>query len=288
MSPLLSAIQNIARGAYEIHVWGTVLYIEAASTVITRSEIDRAIEDVKRFVFDVDEKFSTYKSDSFVSRLRCGEISIEDAPHDVQQVWQSCEAARNISGGAFDPWKVAGGFDPSGYVKGWAADAVAQILQKAGCGHIQVNAAGDITVRGGNLTSDGVVEPWKIGVVNPDNTQEVVRIFEIFDGAIATSGTYERGAHITDPFTGLIAIGAQSATVIGPDGGLADAMATALMVTGDAGANLFGQEELAQYSAWCIDRHEGSAWGVGPLLVDEIAKDICGVDEVAPVALIGL
>jgi thiamine biosynthesis lipoprotein len=56
---------------------------------------------------------------------------------------------------------------------------------------------------------------------------------------------------------------ARSATVIGPDGGLADAMATALMVTGDDGANLFGQEELAQYSAWCINRHEGSAWGVG-------------------------
>ena len=271
MWPLLSATQNIARGAYEIHVWGTVLYIEAASTVIKRSEIDRAIEDVKRFVFDVDEKFSTYKADSFVSRLRRGALSIEDAPIDVQQVWQSCEAAREISGGAFDPWKVAGGFDPSGYVKGWAADVVAQMLQNAGCGHIQVNAAGDITVRGGNLTDTGAVEPWKIGVVNPDNTQEAVRIFEIFDGAIATSGTYERGAHITDPFTGLIAIGAQSATVIGPDGGLADAMATALMVTGDAGANLFGQEELAQYSAWCIDRHEGSAWGVGPLFVDEVA-----------------
>ncbi len=110
----------------------------------------------------------------------------------------------------------------------------------------------------------GEVEPWKIGVVNPDNRQEVVRIFEIYDGAIATSGTYERGAHIVDPFTGVIAIGAKSATVIGRDGGLTDALATALMVTGDEGANLFGQPELAEYSAWCIDRHDGGAWGVGP------------------------
>ena len=113
-------------------------------------------------------------------------------------------------------------------------------------------------------------------MANPENTQEVLRIFEIFDGAIATSGTYERGAHITDPYTGLIAIGAQSATVIGPDGGITDAMATALMVTGDAGAQLFAQPELAQYSAWCIDRHEGSAWGVGPLFVDEIAMQMRG------------
>ena len=266
----------VARGAYEIDVWGTVLYIEAASSVVSLDDIDRAIEDVKSFVIDIDEKFSTYKPDSFISRLRRGEIEIGNAPDDVQQVWRSCEVARDVSGGAFDPWKVAGGFDPSGYVKGWAADGVAQILQSAGCEHIQVNAAGDLTLRGGNLTSGGVVEPWKIGVVNPENTQEVLRIFEIFDGAIATSGTYERGAHITDPFSGLIAIGARSATVIGPDGGLADAMATALMVTGDEGANLFGQEELAQYSAWCIDRHSGGAWGVGPLFTDEIATQMRG------------
>jgi thiamine biosynthesis lipoprotein len=267
---------SFVRGAYEIEVWGTVLYIEAASTVISMGDIDRAIEDVKSFVVDVDEKFSTYKAGSFVSRLRRGEIEIGDAPSDVQQVWSACEVARDVSGGAFDPWKVAGGFDPSGYAKGWAADGVAQILQSAGCEHIQVNAAGDLTLRGGNLTRDGVVEPWKIGVVNPENTQEVLRIFEIFDGAIATSGTYERGAHITDPFSGLIAIGARSATVIGPDGGLADAMATALMVTGDEGANLFGQEEFAQYSAWCINRHDGGAWGVGPLFVDEIATQMRG------------
>jgi thiamine biosynthesis lipoprotein len=263
--------KSVARGAYEIHVWGTVLYIEAASTTVDRAAIDAAVVDVEKFVHDVDEKFSTYKENSYVSRLRRGEIEIGDAPADVQAVWASCESARYLSDGAFDPWKVAGGFDPSGYVKGWAADQVAQMLQSAGCGHIQVNAAGDLTLRGGNLLADGSVEPWKIGVVNPEDTQEVLRVFEIFDGAIATSGTYERGAHITDPFTGLIAIGAQSATVIGPDGGMADAMATALMVTGDAGAQLFGQPELAQYSTWCIDRHEGSAWGVGPLFVDEIA-----------------
>lgn len=44
---------------------------------------------------------------------------------------------------------------------------------------------------------------------------EVVKIFEISDGAIATSGSYERGAHITDPYTGMIAIGAKSATIVG-------------------------------------------------------------------------
>jgi thiamine biosynthesis lipoprotein len=61
---------------------------------------------------------------------------------------------------------------------------------------VQVNAAGDLALRGGFLTQKGVIEPWKIGVVNPDNRQEVLRVFEIHDGAIATSGAYERGARI--------------------------------------------------------------------------------------------
>jgi thiamine biosynthesis lipoprotein len=177
-----------------------------------------------------------------------------------------CAIARDLTDGAFDPWAVAGGFDPSGYVKGWAADRVAQILMKAGCEHIQVNAAGDLTLRGG-INEKGAVGPWKIGVVNPDNRQEVLRIFEINDGAIATSGTYERGAHIFDPATGTIAIGAKSATVLGPDGGLTDALATALMVAGEDGAVWFGQPELAEYSAWVIDRHSGGAWGVGPAVL---------------------
>jgi thiamine biosynthesis lipoprotein len=253
----------ITRAAYEIEVWGTVLYIEASSTTVDRAAIDAAIVDVKRFVTDVDNAFSTYKENSFVSRLRRGEIEIGQCPRDVQDVWDACQNAKYLSDGAFDPWTVAGGFDPSGYVKGWAADRVAEILVAAWAGHVQVNAAGDLALRGGNLLDSGEIEPWKIGVVNPDNRHEVLRVFEIYEGAIATSGTYERGAHITDPQTGLIAIGAKSATVVGPDGGLADAMATALMVAGDAGAQFFGQAELHEYSAWCIDRHAGTAWGVG-------------------------
>ena len=261
----------IARGRYQIEVWGTILYIEAASTTIDSAALDSAIDEVKCFVFSVDRDFSTYKNDSYISRLRRREIEIGQCPRDVQEVWDACLNAKYLSEGAFDPWAVEGGFDPSGYVKGWAADRVAQILLQAGAQHIQVNAAGDLTLRGGNILDSGEVEPWKIGVVNPDNTQEVFRIFEIYDGAIATSGTYERGAHITDPYTGLIAIGAKSATVLGPDGGLTDALATALMVTGDEGIKFFGQRELADYSAWCIDRHDGGAWGVGPALADEIA-----------------
>ena len=80
--------------------------------------------------------------------------------------------------------------------------------------------------------------------------------------AIATSGTYERGAHIHDPFNGLIAIGAKSATVIGPLGWLCDALATAVMVGGQASAKWFGQAELEGYRVFAVNRHEESSWEI--------------------------
>jgi thiamine biosynthesis lipoprotein len=60
----------------------------------------------------------------------------------------------------------------------------------------------------------------------------------------------------------MIAIGAQSATVVGPSGWLCDGMATALMVVGEDGAKYFSQPELAGYKLFVIGRHENSAWSI--------------------------
>jgi len=190
-------------------------------------------------------------------------VAIENCPDDVIEVWDLCAQAKWLSDGAFDPWAVDGGFDPSGLVKGWAADKCANILVAVGAEHVQVNAAGDVALRGGWFDSTvEEIKPWSIGVVNPDNRLEVVKIYEITDGAIATSGTYERGAHIHDPQTGLIAIGAKSATVVGPEGWLCDAMATAVMVGGTDSAKWFGQPELQGYKVFGVNRHEDSAWEI--------------------------
>jgi len=77
----------IARGAFEIEIWGTILYIEAASTTIDHAAIDAAIVEVRKFVVEVDNSFSTYKENSFVSQLRRSEIEISQCPQDVQDVW---------------------------------------------------------------------------------------------------------------------------------------------------------------------------------------------------------
>ena len=241
-----------------IPVWGTEIYIDASSSKLDESEINRVIAGVEAFFFDVDDELSTFKDSSSVTRLRQNKIKIEDAPEIVQEVWRGCLKAKELSFGAFDPWTVEGGLDPSGFVKGWAAEKAAEMLVAAGCDQVQVNAAGDIALRGN--------EPWKIGIVNPDNKSEIIQVFEVTNENIATSGHYEKGAHIKDPHTGIIAIGAKSGTVIGPDGGICDALATALMVDGKDAAQWIGNPELSDYTFWTINRHENTAWSWGPNL----------------------
>ena len=109
--------------------------------------------------------------------------------------------------------------------------------------------------------SEGKVAVQKIKQATED-AKTIVKVFEIETGAIATSGLYERGAHIIDPQNGMVAIGARSATVIGPDDGLADALATALVVSGKDGARWFSNPLLAEYGAWVIERHSDEAWGI--------------------------
>ena len=241
-------------------VWGTIVDVDIASSVVSEDGLNQGMQQVIDFCKQVDSDFSTYIDTSWVTRLRTNQIEISSCPLLVQEVWELCLQAKYLTDGAFDPWAVEGGFDPSGLAKGWAADKCADLLLSLGIEHVQVNAAGDLALRGGFY--DGVVKPWRIGVVNPENRAEVVEVFEIFDGAIATSGTYERGAHINDPYTGLIAIGAQSATVVGPLGWLCDALATALMVAGADGAKYFAQPELDGYKPFVINRHENTSWSI--------------------------
>jgi len=242
-----------------VETWGTVVVIEATSSALDEVTVTSAVEEVEQFFYQVDRDFSTFKSDSQVSRIRRGELKIEEASEYVQQVWALCESSRELTLGSFDPWKAEGGFDPSGLVKGWAAEVGAQMLVEAGARNVLINASGDIVLRGGK--PDG--GPWNIGIASPEDVEKYVKFFDVVDGSVATSGDYEKGAHIVDPHTGLIAIGARSATVIGPDGAICDALATALMVDGVDAQKWIGRAELAEYSFWTINRHDGTAWSYG-------------------------
>ena len=79
-----------------------------------------------------DAVFSTWKPNSPMSLLRRNEITVGQAPAEVGEVLQRCAIARDLSGGCFDPWRLPGGLDPTGLVKGWAADKALAELRAAG------------------------------------------------------------------------------------------------------------------------------------------------------------
>ncbi|HTZ94281.1 MAG TPA: FAD:protein FMN transferase [Streptosporangiaceae bacterium] len=231
------------------HVMGTVVTIDVfparpaddAWTADLRQRLDQASAVLHR----ADEVFSTWRPDSPVSRFRRGEILLNDAPPEVATVMSACEVARQLSGGWFDPWAMPGGFDPTGYVKGWAAQHALAALDDLAMHGALVNAAGDIASTGRQPSGDA----FRIGIADPDHPRRLAEIVEL-TGCIATSGTYERGSHLIDPHSGLPAARAASASVVGPDLGLADALATAIAVAGADGLEVV--ERLAGYEALVV------------------------------------
>lgn len=221
------------------NVMGTVVTIDVyarrgsrPAQAALRQRLARAVAVLQR----ADAVFSTWNPDSPVSRVRRGELAVPAAPAEVAEVLRACGTAREISGGWFDPWAMPGGVDPTGFVKGWAAQRALAELAGPDVAGALVNAAGDVAGFGG----PGPGRPFRIGITDPWSPRRLACVIDL-PGAVATSGTYERGEHLIDPRSGQPASRAASASVTGPDLGLADALATALAVAGEPGLELVRQ-----------------------------------------------
>ena len=204
-----------------------------------------ALRAVMAWLHWVDETFSTYRADSQISRLNRGELSLEELHPDVRAVLDRCESLRELTGGYFDirapyrdrsaPTEGYGGpgsVDPSGLVKGWAIAGAVQRLRDAGASNLSVNAGGDALLCG---HPDGD-DRWRVGIQHPRSASDIALTLGLRDMAIATSGTYVRGAHISDPFSGAEPAGLLSVTIVGRDIATVDAYATAAFAMGAARA----------------------------------------------------
>jgi thiamine biosynthesis lipoprotein len=211
-------------------VMGTVVSFDIRPGRCRVPAARRAIRRACARLHRADAVFSIWKMESPLSRLRRGEISVDDGPRELAEVLERCRYAREASGGWFDPWSIPGGVDPTGLVKGWATQKALDDLVRAGIEGAMVSAGTDIAVTGGPEPG----RPWRIGIGDPFVRGGTLCVVET-SGAVATSGTYERGAHVLDPRTQRAAAGAVSATVVGPDLALADALATGLVAAGESG-----------------------------------------------------
>jgi len=183
-----------------------------------------------------EELFSIWRPDSPASRVRDGRDRLADAPPRLRHVAALCELAGQRTGGAFSAWLPdASGvlrFNPTGLVKGWAVqqafEQLSEGLRRFGAHDLMINAGGDIAV----ACTRTDTPDWVVAIEDPRDRSRLLRALHLRTGAVATSGTAARGAHIVDPTTGAAADGLLSATVIGPELTWADVYATAAFVKG--------------------------------------------------------
>ncbi len=217
-----------------------------------------AMDDVLRCLHHVDTTFSTYRDDSEITRFARGELGIDELSCDAQEILLRCLELTELTGGAFDAFAVPAPngthLDPSGLVKGWSIERAAATLEAAGARNFCINAGGDIAVRG--QASPG--RAWRVGVRHPDLADQLALVL-----AVPVRSESQHLRRMSAARTSLTHASAHrprnssSATIVGPDLGVADAYATAAFVMGLDSIDWI--ETQPHYHAYLIT-HDGATY----------------------------
>ncbi len=259
-------------------VMGTVASIHVYDH-IDSALIEAAIDDALHELERLEEMFSTFRATSVISQINRGDLNLLDAPKEVIEVFDACTWLDHASDGAFSVRRADGTLDPAGFVKGWACERGAARLAARGLANFMFTIGGDLMVHGEPAPG----ERWSVAIADPLRPGEVVRSVDIADGAVATSGTSERGNHIRvtpshtiDDSGDLAALA--SFTVIGPSLTWADAFATTAFAMGRNG--LAWIEQFPGYEGIAVD-HGGVVTTTGGFVeaadvADEVVLEATG------------
>jgi FAD:protein FMN transferase len=206
------------------HVMGLPISLALRGRHADGPAADTAWAAVLASLRDADQVFSTYRADSVVSRVNRGELALGDAPAEVHEVLTVAERTRRATDGAFSVWRD-GTLDPSGVVKGWA-------VQRASAALRELSDTDVCLAAGGDLVAWSAGDPWRIGIEDPRDPTRLIATVPVTDGAVASSGTAHRGAHLVDARTGTAPVGVAGVTVLAASLTDADVDATAAYALG--------------------------------------------------------
>ncbi|HVY91832.1 MAG TPA: DUF2271 domain-containing protein [Bryobacteraceae bacterium] len=257
LQPALFAAEQNATGEFYFqrdHIMGTSLdlAVEADSRAAAEAAEDAVLNEISR----LSRLLSTYDETSEISRLNraSGSVSLSPELFAVLREYQNWNRRTNgalACGASFaiDPANRtatragAGNLNIDALGKSWILERATSAARRESSS-VMLDIGGDICV------SSAAKREVAVDIADPfrswENAPPLSRI-RIFSGAVATSGTSMRGAHIIDPRTGLPARGVASATVIAPDAVTANALSTAAWVLGcRAGMNLIERTPNAE------------------------------------------
>lgn len=213
-----------------------------------RDTHDKLFSEVFDYFRSIDQRFSPYIKTSEVTKVN----RAKDTSHvstDMRLILELAEQTKRQTNGYFDVWHN-GRFDPSGIVKGWAIQQATDLVIQAGQKDFYIEAGGDLTTGGYN--EDG--ELWRIGIRNPFNRDENVKLLQTSNMAVATSGTAIRGQHIYNPHQQDKTLDEIiSLTVVGSSICDADRFATAAFAMGPEGIQFINT--LDGFEAYMIDAY---------------------------------
>ena len=242
--------------------------------------IDEVTPQIGAFLQHVDATFSPFRHDSQVAAARRGDWSgllrgtrdthntrgaqdTRDTRHhgttispdgtrrpqsEFAEVYALAQQAKQLTHGHFDPMH-AGVYDPTGIVKGWAIERAHErflmpLIHSGRCDAAALGGGGDIQT----AVADDSDFTWRIGVQDPTNPRGTLRTVTMRNGGIATSGTSQRGEHITRTAHDL-----RQATVIDDRLTFADMWATAAVSAGEtAFRNLVTGNPTAQSNLMAV------------------------------------
>lgn len=192
------------------------------------------VEIFERF----DERFSLYRPDSELSLVAVGERGLPEASEQLRSVYAAALGWRSATGGAFTPHRPDGVIDLNGIVKALAMREAGLALSAQGIARWCLNVGGDVL-------SEGGVEPWTMGIVDPLDRASLLCAVHLREPrrSLATSGIAERGEHVwrSSAIGDLVQV-----SVLADDILTADVLATAIL----SGGAEFRDEATAR---WDID-----------------------------------
>ncbi len=236
-------------------------------------------ENALDIIADLENRYSIHRTNSLLFTLNeRGEGEIDE---ELLSVWEKTEQLFQLSGGLFDPtveplMRLWGFYsegdkhippheiiqqtlsrvglkavqrkekhldlhgrriDLGGILKGYALDKAATYLKTKPLTGFLLNAGGNIVAWGHKPDRT----PWTIAIRHPRHPAEVIALFSIDEGSVATSGDYEqfflvngkRYHHILDPRTGYpSSTGVAGVTIVAPTGIESDGLSTVMFLLG--------------------------------------------------------
>ncbi|MHA5105970.1 FAD:protein FMN transferase [Oenococcus oeni] len=202
---------------------------------VTREVILGRAKKIHEWLVLVDHIFSPFRTNSELTLYNHRKIEMTGTNLLFQEVFALSIWAKEMTQGLFSA-NFVGKYNPTGAVKGWAIEKaeriqLAPLLSDPNFVAVNLNGGGGMQFS----SSDKHNWQWEIGIVNPFDNKKVISCFRMKNGAIAASGTSQRGEHLFNSSTGRAIpeknFNVISSSVIGSELTYSDIWATAIATT---------------------------------------------------------